>query len=392
MPRKSTRNAQGSGTIRQRPDGLWEARFVTGIDPKTGKGIRKSVYAKTQKEVRQKLAQAIAAIDTGDYRDPTKLTVGQWMDIWTQTYLVGVKPSTAFLYSEQVRLHIKPALNAVKLDALNAHTIQNFYNKLGEAQGEKSGLSAKSIKNIHGILHKALQQAVAIGYIRFNPSEACKLPRIEKKDIKPLDDEQVKAFLKAIEGHRHETLYKVALFTGIREGEVLGLMWDCVDLDNGTITINKQLRREQKKGGEYYFSPPKNDKTRTITPAPWIIKLLRVHRAKQAENRLKAGELWKDTGLVFTNEIGELISYRTVYDCFKRVVATIGCPNTRFHDLRHTYAVASIRSGDDIKTVQGNLGHATVAFTLDVYAHFTEQMKRDSAARMEEYIKGVLNL
>ena len=169
-------------------------------------------------------------------------------------------------------------------------------------------------------------------------------------------------------------------------------MWDCVDFDKGTITINKQLRRDQKKGGEYYFSPPKNDKARTITPAPWIMKLLHNHSTKQIEMRLKAGELWNDTGLVFTNEIGELISYRTVYDCFKRIVATIGCPNTRFHDLRHTYAVASIRSGDDPKTVQGNLGHATVAFTLDVYGHFTEQMKRDSAARMEAYIKGVLNL
>ena len=126
-------------------------------------------------------------------------------------------------------------------------------------------------------------------------------------------------------------------------------MWDCVDFDKGTITINKQLRRDQKKGGEYYFSPPKNDKARTITPAPWIMKLLHNHSTKQIEMRLKAGELWNDTGLVFTNEIGELISYRTVYDCFKRIVATIGCPNTRFHDLRHPYVKLTTNKSSAIK-------------------------------------------
>lgn len=173
---------------------------------------------------------------------------------------------------------------------------------------------------------------------------------------------------------------------------MLGLMWDCVDFEKGTITIKRQLRREQKKGGKYYITTPKSDKPRTITPAPWVMKLLRTQKVRQAEQQLKMGPLWEDSGMVFTNETGGYLSYRTVYDCFKRIVAQIGTPSTRFHDLRHTFAVASLRAGDDIKTVQSNLGHHTAAFTLDVYGHVTEQMRKDSAQRMEGFIKGVLNL
>ena len=122
------------------------------------------------------------------------------------------------------------------------------------------------------------------------------------------------------------------------------------------------------------------------------MQLLKNHRAAQAEQRLKAGELWEETDFVFTNEVGHHLAIHTIYKDFKKVVASIGCPNIRFHDLRHAYAVAAIRSGDDIKTVQGNLGHATAAFTLDVYGHVTDQMKQESAQRMENYIKSILDL
>lgn len=393
MPRKSnTRAAQGAGTIRQRKDGRWEARYTVGRDPGTGKQVQRSVYGATQHEVRKKLVQATAALDSGTYKEPCKMTLGQWLDIWTADYLGGVKPSTAFLYGEQIRLHIKPALGSVKLEALNAHDIQRFYNGLSAQKEGKRSLSPKSVENVHGILHKALQQAVAVGYIQFNPADACTLPRAEKKEIKPLDKEQTAAFLKAIEGHRHEILYKVALFTGMREGEILGLMWDSVDFEKGTITVKRQLRREQKKGGAYYITTPKNGKPRTIAPAPWVMKLLRTQRARQAEQRLKAGPLWEGSGMVFTNETGGYLSYRTVYDCFKRIMAQIGVPSARFHDLRHTFAVASLRAGDDIKTVQGNLGHHTAAFTLDVYGHVTEEMKQASAQRMEAYIESLVGL
>ena len=386
------RNARGAGSIRQRKDGRWEARFVVGVDPGTGKDIRRSIYAPTQKEARRKMTEAIAALDRNDYRDPCKMTVGQWLDVWSAEYLGGVKPSTAYLYKERIRLHIKPAMSAVKLEVLTPHMIQKFYNDLGKPHGDKPGLSPKTVKSIHGILHRALQQAVAVGYIRSNPSEACILPRVKKPELHPFDEEQTKAFLTHVKGQRFEVLFTVALFTGMREGELLGLKWDCVDLDACKIVVDKQLQLEKGTKGTYVLVPTKSDKARTVTVAPWVMQLLRRHRAQQAEQRLQAGPCWSNTGYVFTNGLGDHLALHTVIKDFKKAAAAIGRPDARFHDMRHSYAVAAIRSGDDIKTVQGNLGHATAAFTLDVYGHVTDQMKAASAERMEEYIRGVLNL
>lgn len=392
MTKQKKRRTRGEGTIRQRKDGTWEARFVVGVDPGTGRDIRKSVYARTQKEVRQKMTEALAALDKNDYHEPCKMTVGAWLDIWAETYLGGVKPHTVRSYTDIIKNHLKPALNTIPLDTLNAHTIQQFYNALGKEKDGKPGLSSKTVKNIHGVLHQALQQAVMLGYIRANPTDACILPRRVKKEIHPLDEEQSKAFLEAIKGHRFETLFTVTLFTGLREGEALGLLWNCLDLENGIMLVDKQLQLEKKRGGKYIFVPLKNDRSRTVALAPWVIEILKHHRAVQAEQRLRTGPLWENSGLVFTNELGRHLAIHTVYKDFKKIVASIGCPEVRFHDLRHSYAVAALRAGDDIKTVQGTLGHATAAFTLDVYGHVTDQMKRASANRMEQYITQVLGL
>ena len=153
---------------------------------------------------------------------------------------------------------------------------------------EAAPLSPKTIKNIHGVLHKALQQAIAAGLIRFNPADACTLPRVERPELHPLDERETRAFLEAIRGHEFETLYTVTLFTGMREGEVLGLTWPCVDFAAGTILIKQQLQREKKPGGQYRLVPLKNDKPRTITPAPSIMELLRQHRS--AVDRVENGE------------------------------------------------------------------------------------------------------
>ncbi|WP_298023530.1 site-specific integrase [uncultured Dysosmobacter sp.] len=413
MPRKSnTRAAQGAGSIRQRPDGTWEARFVAGHDPGTGKPIRKSVYAKTQKECRQKLAQAVAAVDNKSYREPCKMTLGEWLDIWADTYLTSVKPRTVKIYKDDIRLHIKPYLGAVKLEELDTHTVQKYFNSLlksgkkvpkrdkdgkavkkdGKTVYEGAPLSVKTVKNVHGVLHGALRQAVVNRYIPLNPADGdfCKLPKAKKQEIHPLDEPQITAFLRAIQGHRFEDIFIVTLFTGLREGEVLGLTWDCVDFKSGILIINKQMQLHQEQGMNAYVPvPTKNSKNRTITAAPFVMAQLKRHKVTQTEQRLLAGELWHHSDLVFTDEQGKHLTKSTLYRSFKKVVASIGRPDARFHDLRHSYAVAAIRSGDDIKTVQGNLGHATAAFTLDVYGHVTDQMKHASADRMEAFIRSV---
>ena len=399
MPRTKTagRGANGNGSIRKitttrngKQYTYWQARYTEGYDLGTGKQIQRSITGKTQKEVAQKLKQATYELDQGTYKEPCRMSVKEWLDIWKAEYTGDVKESTAYIYKKNVDMYVVPYIGSVKLQALTAPVIQALYNRLLKSQKEDcKALSAKSVRNVHGVLHKALQQAVLVGYLRVNPADACKPPKAVKKEIAPLDEGQVSEFLKAIQGHPHEYLYKITLFTGMREGEVLGLTWDCLDFKHGTLLIKQQLRREQQKGGKYYFSPPKNNKSRVLSLAPSVIQLFRLQKLKQNGMRLEAGNLWEENNLIFSNQTGGFLSYRTVYDCFKRIMDKIGSPATRFHDLRHTYAVMAIKSGDDIKTVQENLGHATAAFTLDVYGHVTAQMKQASADRMEQLIRSI---
>ncbi len=395
MARKA---AAGTGTIRKKTITrgekvytYWEARYTAGYDPGNGKQIQRSITGKTQKEVSKKLKEVTTAIDSGTYTAPSKMTVGEWLDIWTAEYLGGVKELTVSSYKSSIKTHIKPGLGAIKLESLSSHVIQGFYNRLLAPAKDRKGLSPKTVKNVHGVLHKSLQQAVANGYIRLNPADSCVLPRAERKELKPLDEQQITTFLQAIRGHRLEDLFTVVLFTGMREGEALGFLWDCVDLNAGTITINKQLQKDFSKGSQYHLVATKNSKSRTITVAPFVVNTLRKVKLRQLENKIQLGGCWQDSGFVFTDELGRHLNRSTVYNAFKKVMVQIGSPETRFHDLRHSYAVTSIRSGDDIKTVQENLGHATAAFTLDVYGHVTEQMKKESAARMEQFIKSVNN-
>lgn len=174
--------------------------------------------------------------------------------------------------------------------------------------------------------------------MRFNPADACKLPRVERKELAPLDDAQITAFLQEIRGARFETLLTVTLFTGMREGEVLGLTWDSVDFKSGTITINKQaLLHERDTGGGFRLGSTKNGKSRTIAPASAVMALLKQHKTAQAQQRLKVGRMWENTALVFTDEIGRPLTKATVYRAFKQAATAIGRPDARFHDLRHPY-------------------------------------------------------
>lgn len=382
MPKKTNRAPHGSGSIRQRPDGRWEGRITLGRDTATGKQLRRSVYADTQAEVVKLIQQIQNERENGTYKEPSKLTVGEWLDIWTNTYLNGVKPATKVSYESHIKNHLKPAFNAVLLQKLEAYQIQAFYNNLP--------LSPKTVRNIHGIFHAALEQAEELDYIKKNPTEKCKLPRWVKKDIQVLDDTAVGAFLQAIEGSRYEAILFIDLLTGMRQSEILGLCWDAVDFKTGIITVKRQLLRERKKNATYYLDNTKNDKTRKIKPATLVIEKLKAHKQEQTEWQIRAGKAWDNKwNLVFTDEIGQHLVHLTVYRHFKKVMEDIGQPDLRFHDLRHSYAVASLRAGDDIKVLQQNMGHHSAAFTLDTYAHITEQMQDDSANKMEKYINSI---
>lgn len=224
-------------------------------------------HRETQKEVAQKLRQITAEIDAKTYVAPCKLSVAEWMAVWAQDYLVGIKASTAYLYKRTIELYIEPHLGHIRLDTLNAHTVQHFYNELAKpSKPEVAPLSAKSIKNIHGVLHKALKQAVLTGYLRTNPSEACILPRIIRKEMRPLEEDQVAVFLREVQGHPHEYLYKIALFTGLREGELLGLMWDCVDFERvRSSSISSSVEASERVG---LITSPRRRTTRAAPSHP----------------------------------------------------------------------------------------------------------------------------
>ena len=377
---------------------------MVGHDPGTGRLIRRSVYGATQKEVRQKLTAALASLDAGTYLPPNKITVGEWLDTWLKEDTGDIQPLSRVSYKGIIEHKLKPNLGAVKLTAITAPMIQHLYNKLTAGTEKEKPLSAKTVKNVHGVLHSALKQAVLVGYIRFNPADAVKPPRAAKAELSVMQDADVTNFVNEIRGTRFETIFLVALFTGLRRGELLGLTWDCVDFERQRITVDKQLQFERGKNARFYLASSKNGKSRTLSVAPTVMQLLRVQRRRQAEWRIKNGIIWMEDGdiyadgtfqrrepvdLVFTNEMGRHIMPDVVYHDFKKHAAAIGLPDLRFHDLRHTYAVAAIQAGDDVKIVQHNLGHATAAFTLDVYATAWDSMKESSADRMEGFIKSV---
>lgn len=379
------KRANGEGTIKKRKNGTWEAQITIGKDD-NGKPIRKSVYGKSQKEVAQKLTAMTNDLNNGLFVSPDDITVGQWFDIFLSDYNKGVKSSTLAQYEYQVRQNIKPTLGNIQLQKLTAPMIQRLYND------KLDTLSPKSIRNLHGFMHKGLNQAVMCQYLKVNPCLACQLPRVEKKEMKTLTSKPLELFLNEIKNKPYEDLFFIAVFTGMRQAELLGLTWDCIDFQKGQISVVRQLKRERKLTceNEYRFDSLKNGKSRVVIPAPIVFDVLRKVKRIQAENRLKLGTDYDNKdNLVFTDETGTHLCHPTVWRNFKRRVSAIGSPDLRFHDLRHSFATISIENGDDIKTVSENLGHATVAFTLDVYGHVTDKMKKQSADRMQEYITSI---
>lgn len=383
MPKTAKRGAQGSGNIRKRPDGTWEARYTVGRDPGTGKQVQRSVYGQTQAEVRKKLAAAVSALDTNTYQERTRITVAQWLDEWYANYCENLlKRYSLMSYETIIRKHLKPAFGAKQLFDLTTGDVQRLVQQM-----TKAGYSPKTIKNAHGCLSSAIEQARADGKIAKNVCEFVKLPKLDIKEVAALSVEQMTALLDAASGDEYEKVFFVCLFCGLRKGEALGLSWRQIDFTHNRITIDQQLQRTTVKlGGYYIMDETKNGKPRVLDVPNFIMDTLRSVQHTQREERIKAGAAWSNEWeLVFTDALGCHMEMVTMHKHFKRAAAAAGVPDARIHDLRHSFATLSLYNGDDIKTVQNNLGHATAAFTLQRYAHATEKMRRDSADRMQSF-------
>ncbi len=371
------RRSNGDGAFRKRSANSWEGCIRL-------KGDRYYVYGKTKAEAKQKLAALKTEIEDGTYVKENKITVAEWMDTWVECYTARIKDSSRDRYMSLIRCHIKPELGTKRIQDLKLLTVQKFLNHC-----KAKGLALKTVKNIYLVLNKALTRARKDGLIKQNPCADAEIPSYDapQKEKRPLKDKEIPAFLEVIQGHPFELLFYVAIFTGMRQSELIGLSWDCIDWDHETIHLYRQLKRSREKGGPWVFTTLKNKQDRTFTVPPSVMAALQKARRKQAEWKLAYGQGFQNTNnLVFTNKYGNHLATNTVRKEFKQIVTRMGLPEVRFHDLRHSYATLAIQNGVDIKTVSTNLGHATVAFTMDEYAHVSLTMQKESAARMEAFI------
>jgi len=347
--------------VRQRKNGLWEGRYRY-------QGKQKAVYGKTRKEVRDKLSQIQADLANDEFVDETNMTVGEWLNEYLNTYISDVKNSTLSSYEIVIRKHLIPALGRTKLKELSPIQVQRFYKKLVQ-----DGLSAKTVRNIHGVLHEALDKAIRMEILKRNVTDLCDLPKVRENEMHPLSDDQLQEFLsRAKEDPFYYPLFYIAFFTGLRECELIGLTWDCLDFKRNTIRVYRQYVRIDygPRKGEYDFAPLKNNKERTFRIASSVASMFKQVKQRQSEQKLRAGSSFQNKrGFVFTREDGRNVSASTMYHHYKAIVEAMDLPDVRFHDARHTYAMLSIQNGVDIKTLSESLGHATVAFTLDVYGH-----------------------
>jgi integrase len=367
--------AKGDG-ITKREDGRYMARYTvhTPDGPK-----RKTIYGRKYKEVEKKLAEARGDAARGLIFDADNLKLGEYLDRWlTDSVADTVRPTTFERYEQIVRVHIRPALGNLKLKNVTPAHVRGLYRDKLEV-----GLSPRTVRYIHVTLHKALKQAVADGLIPRNATVAVNPPQVRKEEIRPLTAEQVKTLFEAVRGDRLESLYILAVHTGLRQGELLGLKWGDVDLEAGALHVRRTLTTP--KGGPLLTTPKTKGSRRTVKLSPTALEALRNHLERQLREIDQAGDLWRENGLIFASESGEPLNrhYITTHH-FKPLLKRASLPEIRFHDLRHTCATLLLTKNVNPKVVSEMLGHATIAITLDTYSHVLPNMQSEAAQAMED--------
>lgn len=390
---------KGIPSIRQRKDkngkklDVWECLINNGRDPGTGKPKRIPVYGKTQEECRQKVIETLSGIQNQTFVEPHKTTLEQWLDTWLTEYKKGnIRPTTYSSYEYIIRVHIKPKLGKALIKELKPEQVQKFYN-----ERKASGLSARTVRYIHVVLHEALEQAMRNNLVVRNVSEATTLPKQEKKEMRVLSMEEQDKFLNVLNNDKSGIIFKLDLATGLRRGELLALRWKDIDLKEGSLRVNQALYRakvnfdkdSKEKKTEIIFQKPKTKKgERSIPLFDSIITDLKAHKAAETAkmknlewDELKVKQHFKD-GLVFTNELGSFIEPRNLTRKFYKLVKFAGIPHANFHSLRHSYATRLLEMGVSPKVVQEIMGHSSITLTLDTYSHVMPELKRDAADKL----------
>ena len=381
------KRANGEGSIRKRSDGRWEARYTVGHDPVTGKQIFKNVLGKTQTEVKEKLAAKLAEAQKIDVVVSDKMTVGDWMDTWLENFeKPNMRASTYESYEGNIRLHVKPGIGDLTMSKVTTLDLQKFFNALltdgrierKESKNKPKGLSVKTVSNIRTMLYSAFEKAVAEHLIFTNPVAGCKLPKREKQEMKTMPVEDLGRFFTEAKASGKFELYYVEFSTGLRRGELLGLKWEDVDYEKKTLTIRRQVIRVQ---GHIEEGPLKTKNAyRTVAIGDDVIDILKDLQEREG----------KRSPYLFPSPNGGPQDPDSVLPMFKRILKRAGLPEMRFHDCRHTFCKIALANGVDFKTLSSMLGHYSVSFTLDVYGHVTDDMKRDAADKVSGVLKGAV--
>jgi integrase len=366
------RRGNGEGTITRRKDGRWEARYCV---PTVNGTKRKTIYGKTQGEVRDRLTKALSDRIDGIVYDDENMTVGEYLDVWLKGSVYGsVRRSTYDRDTNLVKNHIKPVLGGLKLKKLNSAHVQSFYRDRLD-----KGLSASTVYKMHDILRRGLAQAAKWHLVQRNVADTVKPPKPAQKEICALSIAETRRLLEAAGGDRLEALYVLAVTTGMRQGELLALRWQDVDVENAVVSVRRTLTRS---GGRVVFGEPKTKKSRrSIRLTPQAVEALKSHLERQLQDMEILGDRYQDQGLVFTTDTGAPINPSNLRQrSFAPLLKRAGLPHMRFHDLRHTCATLLLSRGVHPKFVQELLGHATIAITLDTYSHVMPSMG-DATAR-----------
>lgn len=365
----------------------WYYYFNTGkVDGTYKKVCRKG--GKTKVEAEKALRKALEEFEnTGNIKADSNISVSDYFDYWYKNYvLINCKYNTQQAYKVIIDNHIKSALGNYKLKTVTPATLQEFLNKK-----HINGFSRASINNFYGVLSGALKAAVyPYQYIKENPMQYVKLPKEDKlkeeeEDLKIISIEDFNKIIERFpQGSSFYIPLQIAFYTGLRAAEVCGLTWDCVDLDNKTLKVEKILIGKGK--GIFEFGTPKTKSSnRIITIGSTLVAILKKNKLYQAENKLRYGKYYKDSNFVCTKENGENITTDTLKYLSRVVNYELGI-NFNFHSLRHTHATMLLEAGANIKDIQKRLGHSKLATTMDTYSHVTEKMKNDTVDIFESLV------
>ena len=374
------KRGQNEGTIYHRKDGRWASAINLGYQ--NGKLKRKTFYGETRAEVAEKLNGALNDYKKGLPVITERQTVGQFLDRWLEDCVKPkVRPNTYYSYEGHVRLYLKSGLGHIQLAKLSPQQVQNFMKCHLDM-----GRSPRLVKYLRTVLRVALNQALKWNLVARNVATLVDPPRYTRPEVVPFSHDQVEDFITAIKGDRLETLFLVMLSMGLRRGEALGLRWDDVNLDSCVVSIQNSLQRVEKKLKLVELKTPRS---RRSLPVPeTIISALRAHRVRQLEDKMLAGERWKESRLVFATSLGTPLNPRNVLRSFHRLLRKIGIPQQGVHNLRHSCASLLLQQNVHARTIMDVLGHSRIGITMDTYSHVMPQTMRAAADVMNSVLAG----